>query len=92
MNKENEMTKSTHSIKLEIEDLIVQYRKTVFSELDTALNNCKTIKNKIRMLSDIVNSNQSNWSGGFSMSNMLEQQVREIAADKLRDVVIQELD
>ena len=50
---------------------------------------CDTFGRKVAYLQNVIQSNSSNWSGGYSATNMEEQMRREIAVDILRTVAME---
>ena len=50
---------------------------------------CNTFGRKVAYLQNVIQSNSSNWSGGYSATNMEEQMRREIAVDILRTVAME---
>jgi hypothetical protein len=50
---------------------------------------CDSFGRKVAYLQNIIQSASSNWSGGYSATNMEEQIRREIAVDILRTVAME---
>ena len=50
---------------------------------------CGSFGRKIAYLQNVIQSNSSSWSGGYSATNMEEQMRREIAVDILRTVAME---
>jgi hypothetical protein len=50
---------------------------------------CDTFGRKVAYLQNVIQSNSSNWSGGYSATNMEEQMRREVAVDILRTVAME---
>jgi hypothetical protein len=50
---------------------------------------CNSFGRKVAHLQNVIQSNSSNWSGGYSATNMEEQMRREIAVDILRTVAME---
>jgi hypothetical protein len=50
---------------------------------------CNSFGRKVAFLQNVIQSNSSNWSGGYSATNMEEQMRREIAVDILRTVAME---
>jgi hypothetical protein len=50
---------------------------------------CDTFGRKVAFLQNVIQSNSSSWSGGYSATNMEEQMRREIAVDILRTVAME---
>lgn len=53
------------------------------------VKHCDTFGRKVAYLQNVIQSNSSNWSGGYSATNMEEQMRREIAVDILRTVAME---
>jgi len=68
-----------------LEQLARDYETKVSEELKEMIaeNDAEHHNDVILHLMQLVNSNQSSWSGGHSVSNMMEQIKREVASNLL---------
>jgi len=72
-------TKNSGEIRSEIEKLVRVYEETVRAELKDMAQEDR----QVGWLANFAKGQSSNWSGGFSVTNMLEQICRTVALDLL---------
>jgi len=76
-------------LKFAVRELEKTFWKEEYLRLFEEVKNCNTLGRKVAYLQNVMQSNSSNWSGGYSATNMEEQMRREIAVDILRTVAME---
>lgn len=76
-------------LKFEVRELEKKFFKAEYLRINEEVEQIETFGRKIAYLQNIMQSSSSNWSGGYSATNMEEQIRREIAVDILRGVAMQ---
>lgn len=75
-------------LKFAVRELEKQFWKEEYLRLFDEVKSCDAFGKKVAFLQNVIQSNSSNWSGGYSATNMEEQMRREIAVDILRTVAM----
>ena len=76
-------------LKFKIRELEKAFWKDEYLRLFDEVKACDTFGRKVAYLQNVIQSNSSNWSGGYSATNLEEQMRREIAVDILRTVAME---
>jgi hypothetical protein len=76
-------------LKFAVRELEKQFWKEEYLRQFDEVKHCDTFGRKVAFLQNVIQSNSSNWSGGYSATNMEEQMRREIAVDILRTVAME---
>jgi len=76
-------------LKFAVRELEKTFWKEEYLRLFDEVKNCNTFGRKVAYLQNVIQSNSSNWSGGYSATNMEEQMRREIAVDIMRTVAME---
>ena len=76
-------------LKFAVREIEKQFFKDEYLRIFDEVKNCEGFGRKVAYLQNVIQSNSSNWSGGYSATNMEEQIRREIAADVLRTVAME---
>ena len=76
-------------IKFAVRELEKTFFREEYLRVFDEVKACDTFGRKVAYLQNVIQSNSSNWSGGYSATNMEEQIRREIAVDILRSVAME---
>ena len=76
-------------IKFAVREIEKQFFKDEYLRIFNEVQSCESFGRKVAYLQNVIQSNSSNWSGGYSATNMEEQIRREIAVDVLRGVAME---
>lgn len=76
-------------LKFAVREIEKQFWKEEYLRLFDEVKACEGFGRKVAYLQNVMQSNSSNWSGGYSATNMEEQIRREIAVDILRTVAME---
>ncbi len=76
-------------LKFAVRELEKAFWKDEYLRIFDEVKSCDTFGRKVAYLQNVIQSNSSNWSGGYSSTNMEEQMRREIAVDVLRTVAME---
>ena len=76
-------------LKFAVRELEKQFCKEEYLRQFEEVKYCDTFGRKVAYLQNVIQSNSSSWSGGYSATNMEEQMRREIAVDILRTVAME---
>lgn len=76
-------------LKFAIRELEKKFWKEEYLRIFDEVKACDGFGRKVAYLQNVMQSNSSSWSGGFSATNMEEQIRREIAIDILRNVAME---
>ncbi len=73
------------NLRQEIEEAVNVFRQEFTSDLVSELDNYSNEQGVV-LLTGLINGNKATWSGGHSVTNLMETIRREVAADLLRNV------
>jgi hypothetical protein len=76
-------------LKFAVRELEKVFFKEEYLRIFDEVKACDTFGRKVAYLQNVIQSNSSSWSGGYSATNMEEQTRREIAVDILRTVAME---
>jgi hypothetical protein len=76
-------------LKFAVRELEKAFWKEEYLRQFDEVKHCDTFGRKVAYLQNVIQSNSSSWSGGYSATNMEEQMRREIAVDILRTVAME---
>ena len=76
-------------LKFKVRELERAFWKEEYLRQFDEVKACDTFGRKVAFLQNVIQSNSSSWSGGYSATNMEEQMRREIAVDILRTVAME---
>lgn len=76
-------------LKFAVRELEKQFYRDEYLRVFDEVKMCDGFGRKVAYLQNVMQSNSSSWSGGFSATNMEEQMRREIAVDILRTVAME---
>ena len=76
-------------LKFKVRELERAFWKEEYLRQFDEVKACDTFGRKVAFLQNVIQSNSSNWSGGYSATNLEEQMRREIAVDILRTVAME---